>query len=120
MTGEANMRLTFAALIFAMGILGGVSYAADEPSSLGAQVGEAAKQLQGTADESLSTGAMKVTETSKKLETEIQDTLKVLQQQWDALAKQLQEKTRQIQQQLQKQLQQQLQDFNKSFNAPKQ
>lgn len=93
----------------------GICRAAEDQNSLGAKAGEAARELKGTADETLSTGAMKVSETSKKVETEVQDTLKTLQQQWDVLAKQLQEKTKQIQQQLQ----QQLQDFNKSFNAPK-
>ncbi len=109
------MKRMLALLMLAMGILGGGLYA-DDQSSLGSQAGEAARELKGTADESLSTGAMKVTETSKKVETEVQDTLRTLQQQWDVLARQLQEKTRQIQ----KQFQQQLQDFNKSFNAPKQ
>jgi hypothetical protein len=42
--------------------------------------------------------------------------MKTLQQQWDVLAKQLEEKTKQIQ----AQLQQQWQDFNKSLNKPKQ
>ena len=45
---------------------------------------------------------------------EVQDTLKTLHQQWDVLAKQLQEKTKQIQ----KQLDQQWQDFQKSLNKP--
>ena len=91
-----------------------LSYAADEQASLGAQAGTAARELQETAGESYATGAMKVSETSKKVETEARETLKALQEQWDVLAKQLQEKTRQIQ----KQLQQQWQDFNDSFNAP--
>ncbi len=95
-------------------IAAGWAYAVDEQVSLGTQAGEVARELKGTADESLSMGATKVAESSKKVETEVQDTLKTLQQQWDVLAKQLQEKTKQIQQQLQ----QQWQDFNKSFNQP--
>ena len=50
------------------------------------------------------------------MEAETRETLKTLQQQWDVLAKQLQEKTRQIR----KQLEEQWQDFNKSLNAPRQ
>jgi chaperonin cofactor prefoldin len=85
-----------------------------DKQSLGGQAGTAARELKGTADESLSTGAMKVAESSKKVEAEVQDTLKTLQQQWDVLAKQLQEKTREIQ----AQLQQQWQDFQRSLNKP--
>jgi hypothetical protein len=104
-------------------ILTETSYAADEqapletktmPSSLGGQAGEVARELKDTAGESLSAGAAKVAESSRKLEAEAQDASKILQQQWEAFAKQLQEKT----QQLQKQLQAQWQDFNKSFNQP--
>lgn len=101
----------------------GISYAAEDlaasgtqavPQSLGGQAGEAARALQGTADESLATGALKVSESSKKVQAEVQATLKTLREQWDVLAKQLQEKT----QELQKQLQVQWQDFNKSYNQP--
>ncbi len=107
-----------------MFVVAGMGYAADDqtssgtqaaPQSLGGQAGEAARELKGTADESLSTGTRKVAESSKKVQAEAQETLKTLQQQWDALAKQLQEKTQQIQ----KQLQEQWQDFNKSYNKPK-
>ena len=124
--GKGNMKYGLVPMIvLMMSLTVNVSYAADEqssagtqtmPESLGGQAGTAAKELKETANESLSTGAMKVVETSQKVETEVQDTFKILQQQWDVLANQLQEKARQIQ----KQLQQQLQDFNKSFNTPKQ
>lgn len=136
------MKFKILAILFSMTlILAGMSYAADDqsssgtltppyatnasadkqnvvgqavPQSLGAQAGESAKQLKETADETLSTGAMKVAESSKKVETEVQATVKTLQEQWDVLAKQLQEKTKQIQAQLQVQWQ----DFQKSFNKP--
>ena len=78
--------------------------------------GITALRLMENAGRALAEEAMKVAESSKKVETEVQDTLKTLQQQWDVLAKQLQEKTKQIQ----KQLDQQWQDFNKSFNKPQQ
>jgi ABC-type phosphate transport system auxiliary subunit len=106
----------FAILLVAM-FFSSVGYAADDQPapSLGAQAGEAARELKGTADESLSTGAMKVAQASKKVEAEAQDTMKMLSEQWNVLALQLQEKTRQIQ----KQLDQQWQDFQKSFNKPK-
>jgi hypothetical protein len=112
-----------AVMFVMMLVFTGINYAANDktslgtqsvPQSLGGQAGEVARELKDTADESLSTGAAKVTETSQKVETEAQETLKILRQQWDALAKQLQEKTQQIQ----KQLAQQWQDFNKSFNQP--
>jgi hypothetical protein len=90
----------------------GIGHAADEKASLGTQAGEVARELKDTAGESLSTGAMKVAESSKKVEAEVQQTAQTLQQQWDVLAKQLQEKT----QQMQKELAQQWQDFNKSLN----
>ncbi len=108
-----------------MVVSAGVGYATEDQTSpdmqaalqsLGGQAGEVARELKGTADESFSTGAMKVSETSKKMEADAQETLKTLQQQWDVLAKQLQEKTQQIQ----KQVQQQWQDFDKSYNkSPK-
>jgi len=111
------MKCKLWAMMFAMMVaLAGLSYGADNQASLGTQAGEAARDLKGTANEALSTGAMKVTESSKKVEAEVQDTVKTLQQQWDVLAKQLQEKTKEIQ----KQLDQQWQDFNKSLNKPKQ
>jgi exonuclease VII large subunit len=125
------MKHRLLAILLAAMFISAVSYAADDqaspvtlatpsstggqvapPPSLGAQAGEAARDLKGTADESLSTGAIKVAEASAKVQTEAQDTLKTLQQQWDVIAKQLREKTQQIQ----KQLDQQWQDFNKSFN----
>jgi len=90
----------------------GMSHAAEDTTSLGTQAGEAARELKGTADESLSTGAAKVSEASAKVQTDAQDAFKTLQEQWNVLAKQLQEKTQQIQ----KQLDQQWQDFNKSLN----
>ena len=118
------MRHKIAAALFVMmTVAAGMSYAADDqtssgtpatPQSLGGQAGESAKELKDTADKTLSTGAVKVSEASTKVQTEVQDTIKTLQQQWDVLAKQLQEKTRQIQ----KQLDLQWQDFNKSFNKP--
>jgi flagellar motility protein MotE (MotC chaperone) len=129
------MKYQLWAMMFAMMfVVAGISYAEDvqcpfaaqaaasatdasaDKQSLGAQAGEVARDLKGTANESLSTGAMKVAESSKKVEAEVQDTMKTLQQQWDVLAKQLEEKTKQIQ----AQLQQQWQDFNKSLNKPKQ
>ena len=104
-------------IIFVITLTGaGMSYAADDQASLGTQTGTAARELKDTAGETLSTGAMKVAKSSKKVEAEVQDTLKTLREQWDVLAGQLQEKTKQIQ----KQLDQQWQDFNKSFNQPKQ
>jgi len=106
---------TAAIMLLMIWVLAGNCYAVDDQTSLGAQAGTAARDLKGTADESLSTGAMKVAESSKKVEVEVQDTLKTLQQQWDVLAKQLQAKTQQIQ----KQLEQQWQDFNKSFESKK-
>ncbi len=121
MSTQQNRML--AVLWVAMFILSAMGYAADDqvssavpaaPQSLGAQAGEAARELKGTADETLSAGAAKVTEASKKVETEAQDTMKMLSEQWNVLAKQLQDKTQQIQ----KQLDQQWQDFNKSFNKP--
>ena len=118
------MKIKILVIMFmTMFITGGVSFAAEDKASpvipatspsLGAQAGEAARELKGTAGETLATGAVKVADSSKKVEAEVQDTLKTLQEQWDVLAKQLQEKTRQIQ----KQLEQQWQDFNKSFNKP--
>jgi len=109
------MKCKIAAILFFIGLIStGVNYAADDQASLGTQAGEAARQLKGTADEGLSTGATKVAESSKKVEAEAQETLKTLQQQWDVLAKQLQEKT----QELQKQFDQQWRDFNKAFNKP--
>ena len=114
-----KFKLSAALLMMVFAVIG-VSGAAEDQTpagsqpSVGAQAGEAARALKGTADETLSTGATKVAESSKKVEAEVQDTLKTLQQQWDVLAKQLQEKTQQIQKQLQKQWQ----DFNKSFNEP--
>jgi len=109
------MKYKILAVVFVMMFMVvGISYAADEPVSLGTQAGEAARELKRTAGETFSTGAVKVVDSSKKVEAEVQDTLKTLQQQWDVLAKQLQEKTKQIQ----TQLQQQWQDFNKSSNKP--
>jgi hypothetical protein len=110
-------------VFFMIWISAGTIFAADEktsletqavPQSLGAQAGEAARELKVNADEGFSTGAAKVAESSRKLEAEAQDAFKILQQQWEAFVKQLQEKN----QQLQKQLQAQWQDFNKSFNQP--
>ena len=110
------MRLNIGVVVFVLMLTSvRILVAAEDPSSMGAKAGEAARELKETADESLSTGAMKVAETSQKVEVEVQDTLRTLQQQWDEFTARLQEKTRQIQ----KQLQQQLRDFNKSFNAPK-
>ena len=94
--------------------LAGMSYAAEDQTSLGGKTGEAARDLKNTADESYKTGASKIGEASRKMEADARETLKILQAQWDVFAKQFQEKTQQIQ----KQLQQQLQDFNKSFNKP--
>ena len=108
-----------------MVVLTGTSYGADDqaslgtqavPQSLGGQAGEAARELKTTAAGSLSTGAIKVSESSGKVEAGVRETFKTLQQQWDVLAKQLQEKTQQIQ----KQIEQQLQDFNKAFHTPQQ
>jgi uncharacterized protein HemX len=112
--GEVMKYRIAGILFFTICISVGITYAADEQASLGTRAGEAARELKDTAGEGLSTGATKVAESSKKVEAEVQDTLKTLQQQWDVLAKQLQEKSRQIQ----AQLQQQWQDFNKSFNQP--
>ena len=95
-------------------ILAGRGYAVDSQASLGTQAGEAARDLKDTANESFSTGAMKVAESSRKVEAEVQSTVKTLQEQWEVLAKQLQEKTKRIQ----TQVQQQWQDFNKSLNQP--
>lgn len=113
-------------MLLTMVAVAGTGYAADEPASLGTQAGEAARDLKGTAGETLSAGAIKVADSSKKIQTEAQDTLKTLREQWDVLAKQLQEKTQQISKQLQAsaaqlsaQAQKQLEDFNKSFNKPK-
>ncbi len=106
------MQYKILAVMVMMLILAGVSYAADDQASLGAQAGTAARELKGTAAESYAAASIKTAETAKKMQDEAQETLKNLQQQWDVLAKQLQEKT----QQLQKQLQAQWQDFNKSFN----
>lgn len=111
-------------LMLLMMAVAGMSFASDDPAaletpasspSIGAQAGEAARELKGTADQTLSAGAEKVAETSAKVQTEAQETMKTLQEQWDVLAKQLQEKTRQLQQQMD----QQWQDFQKSFNKPK-
>jgi len=109
------MKCKTSVLMLMMFIMAGSCYAADNATSLGTQAGEAARELKGAADETLSVGAVKVAESSQKVKGEVQDTLKTLQQQWDVLAKQLQEKTKQIQ----KQLDQQWQDFNRSFNKPK-
>lgn len=112
-------------MIFVMWVLTPNGYAADDQTSsgipavsqsIGGQAGEAARELKNTADAGLSAGAVKVAESSKKVQAEAQETIKTLQGQWDVLAKQLREKTQEIQ----KQLEQQWQDFNKSFNAPKQ
>ena len=102
--------IAFTILLF----LAGSSFGADDQASFGTQAGEAARELSGTANETISTGAAKVAESTQKVQTEAEETLKTLREQWDAFTKQLQEKT----QQLQKQLQQQWQDFNKSFNQP--
>ena len=110
------MKCKIIAAIFAiLFIAARMSYAAEDSTSLGAQAGEAARELKGTADESYATGMIKVGEASRKMETDARETVKTLQQQWDVLAKQLQEKTKQIQ----KQLDQQWKDFNGSFNKPK-
>lgn len=109
------MKRKILAMALTLFVAIGMGYAAEEQCSLGAKAGTAARELTDTAGESLSTGAMKVSESSQKLQAEVQDTLKTLKQQWDTFAKQFQEKTRQVQ----AQLQQQWQDFNKSFNAPK-
>ena len=111
--GDVKYKISAILLVVIWG-LAGVSYAADDPTSLGTQAGTAARELKGAADESFSTGAMKVAEASGKVQAEAQETLKTLQQQWDILAKQLREKTRQMQ----KQLQTQWEDFNKSLNQP--
>lgn len=106
-------------------VMVGMSYAADDPTSLGdqaaseslgGQAGEAVRELKDTADENYATGMTKVGEASRKMEADARDTLKTLQEQWNILAQQLQEKTKKIQ----TQLQQQWRDFNKSFNQPKQ
>ena len=122
----------FFVLWIAMIVLSGMSYAAEDKSSLGTQIelsaanasadkqslggqaGEVARDLKGTAEESYTVTSTKVAETAKKVEADAQDTFKTLQKQWDVLAKQLQEKTQQIQ----KQLEQQIKDFNKSLNQP--
>lgn len=108
------MRKVTVMLFVMVFIAAGWTYAVDEQTSLGTQAGEAARELKGTADETLSTGAAKVAESSQKIQTEAQEAFKTLQQQWDVFAKQLQEKTQKIQQQLQ----QQWQDFSQSFNQP--
>lgn len=108
-------RMMICFLMMGLGMSGAV-LAADNNSSLGTQAGEAARELQGTADATLSTGAAKLSEATTKVQTEVQSTMKTLQQQWDDLSKQFQAKT----EQLRKQLDQQWQDFNKSFNKPKQ
>ena len=115
------MKRKIGLFVMAVFFVATMGYAADDqttavvPPSVGAQAGEAARELKGTAGKTFSTGAVKVAESSQKVKVEAQDTLKTLQQQWDVLAKQLQEKTKQIQ----KQLDQQWQDFNKSLNKPK-
>jgi len=118
------MKIKMLAIVFGiMFVATGMSYAADDqsspgtqtaPQSLGSQAGEAARDLKSAADEGLSTGAVKVADSSKKMQAETQETLKTLQQQWDVLAKQLREKTQEIQ----KQLDQRWRDFNESFKKP--
>ena len=95
-----------------MFVLAGMSDAAEDSTSLGASAGTAAREVKNTADESYATGMLKVGDASRKMEADARDAFKTLREQWDVLARQLQEKTQQIQ----KQLDQQWQDFQKSFN----
>jgi uncharacterized protein HemX len=110
--GEVMKRSIIAMVLVILFVGTGISYAADDQASLGAQAGAAARELKNATDESLATGTARVAETSAKVQTEVQGTMKTLQQQWDVLVKQLQEKTKQFQEQLD----QQWKDFNKSFN----
>lgn len=109
------MKYKLLAVMFVMmSVAAGMSYAAEDSTSLGASTGTAARELKDTADESYQTGMTKVGEASRKMEADARDAFKTLQEQWNVLAQQLQAKTQQIQ----KQLDQQWQDFQKSFNKP--
>ena len=110
------MKYRLLAVVFVMVfVVAGMSYATEDSTSLGAQAGEAVRELKGTADESYSTGMVKVGEASRKMEADARDAFKTLQEQWNVFAQQLRVKS----QQLQKQMDQQWQDFQKSLNQRK-